>query len=61
MEVVGLRKKIEKSKDHLKFNESPFILDEMLKCQRISSDKYGLGFKKEEDKLKEVLWSPVIP
>ena len=60
MEVVGLRKKIEKSKDHVKFNESSVILDEILKCQRLSSDKSGLGFKKEEDKLKEVLWSPRI-
>ena len=61
MEVVGLRKKIEKSKDHVKFNESSVILDEILKCQRLSSDKSGLGFKKEEDKLKEVLWSPRTP
>ena len=61
MEVVGLRKKIEKSNDYVKFNESSVILDEIMKCQRISSDKSGLGFKKEEDKLKEVLWSPRIP
>ena len=61
MEVVGLRKKIEKSKDHVKFNESSVILDEILKCQRLSSDKSGLGFKKEEDKLKQVLWSPKTP
>ena len=58
MEIVGLRNKIEKSKDHVEFNESSVILDEILKCQRISSDKSGLGFKKEEDKLKEVFWSP---
>ena len=32
MEVVGLRKKIEKSKDRVKFNESSVILDEILKC-----------------------------
>ena len=50
MEIVGLRKKIDKSKDHVKFNESSVILDEILKCQRLSSDKSGLGFKKEEDK-----------
>ena len=48
MEIVGLRKKIEKSKNHVKFNESSVILDEILKCERISSDKFGLGFKKEE-------------
>ena len=45
----------------MKFNESSVILDEILKCQRLSSDKSGLGFKKEEDKLKEVLWSPRTP
>ena len=61
MEIVGLRKKIEKSKDHVKFNESSVVLDEILKCQRLSSDKFGLGFKKEEDKLKEDLWSPRTP
>ena len=55
MEVVGLRKKIEKSKDHVKFNESSVILDEILKCQRLSSDNSIIGFKKEEEKLKEVL------
>ena len=61
MEIVGLRKKIDKSKDHVKFNENSVILDEILKCQRLSSDKSGLGFKKEEDKLKEVLWLPKTP
>ena len=61
MEVVGLRKKIEKSKDHVKFNEISIILDEILNCQRLSSDKSGLGFKKGEDKLKEVLGSPRTP
>ena len=48
MEIVGLRNKIEKSKDHVKFNECLVILDEILKCQRLSSYKSGLGFKKEE-------------
>ena len=61
MEIVGLRKKIQKSKDHVKFNESSVILDEILKCQRLSFDKSGLGFKKEKDKLKEVSWSPRTP
>ena len=32
MEIVGLRKKFEKSKAHVKFNESSVILDEILKC-----------------------------
>ena len=58
IEIVGLRRKIEKSKDHVKFNENSVILDEILKCQRLSSDKSCLGFKKEDDKLKEVLGSP---
>ena len=34
MEIVGLRKKIEKSKDHVKFNENSVILDEILKCKK---------------------------
>ena len=61
MEIVGLRKKIEKSKDHVKFNESSVILDEIMKCKRLSSNKAGLGFRKEEYKLKEVSWSPKTP
>ena len=61
MEIFGLRNKIENSKYHVKFNESLVILNEILKCQRLSSDKSGLGFKKEEDKLKEVMWSPRTP
>ena len=51
MEFVGLRKKIEKSKDHVNFNETTVILDEIIKCQMPSSNKSVLGFKKEEDKL----------
>ena len=47
MEIVGLRKKIEKSKAHVKFNESSFILDEIIKGQRYPSNTYGLGYKKE--------------
>ena len=58
MEIVGLRKKIEQLKYHVKLNEILVILDEILKCQNLSSGKSGLGFKKEEDKLKEVFWSP---
>ena len=52
IEIVGLRKKIDESKDHVKFNESSIILDEILKCKRLSSDKYSIWFKKEDDKLK---------
>ena len=61
MEIVGFRKKIEMSKYHVKSNESSIILDEILKCQRLSSDKSGLGFKKEEEKLKEFLRSHRTP
>ena len=42
MEIVGLRKKIEKSKDRVKFNESSVILDETIKCQRLSFDNSGM-------------------
>ena len=34
MEVVGLRKKIEKSNYHEKFNNSSIMLDKLLDCQR---------------------------
>ena len=61
MEVFGLRNNVEKSKYHVNFNESSVILGEILMCQRLSSNKSSLGFKKEEDKLKEVLWSPKTP
>ena len=54
MEFVSLRKQIKKSDNHVKFNSSSVILD----YQRSPFDKYGLGFKKLEDKLKEDMWSP---
>ena len=56
-----LERKLISQNFHVKFNESLVILDEILKCQRLSFDKYGLGFKKEEDKLKEVLLYPRTP
>ena len=61
MEIVSLRKKIEKSKSHVKFNESSFILDEILKCQRYPFDTSGLGYKKEEEKSEGGTWSPKNP
>jgi hypothetical protein len=44
-EIVDLRKKVEKSN---KFLNSSRILDEILKCQRYSCDKSGLGYKGED-------------
>ena len=61
MEVVSLRKKIEKSNNHAKFNCSSGILDKILDCQRPPFDKLGLGYKKEEDKSKGGTWSPKTP
>ena len=61
MKIVSLRKKIEKSKAHVKFNESSVILDEILKCQRSPLDTSGLGYKKEEDKSEGGTWSPKTP
>ena len=61
MEVVSLRKKIEKSKNHVKFNSSSVILDKILDCQRSPFDKSGLGYKKEEKKSEGGTWSPKIP
>jgi hypothetical protein len=43
-EIVDLRKKVEKSN---KFLNSSRILDEILKSQRPSCDKSGLGYKEE--------------
>jgi hypothetical protein len=44
VEVVDLRKKVEKSN---KFLNSSLILNEILESQRSLNDKSGLGYKKE--------------
>ena len=61
MEIVGLKREIEKSKAQVMFNESSIILDEILTCQRSLFDTYGLGYKKVDDKIGEVKWSPKTP
>ena len=61
MEIVGLKKKFEKSKAQVMFNESLVILDEILKCQRSPFETSGLGYKKVDDKIGEVKWSPKTP
>ena len=58
MEVVSLRKKIEKSNNHVKFNSSSVILDKILDFQRSPFDKSALGYKNEEDKYEGGTWSP---
>ena len=58
MEIVGLKKKFEKSNNHVKLNNSLVMLDKLLDCRRSLFDKFGLGLKKVEDKLKEDMWSP---
>ena len=61
MEIVGLKKKFEKSKAQVMFNESSVILDEILKCQRSPFETSGLGYKKVDEKIGEVKWSPKTP
>ena len=50
MEVVELKKKIEKSNVHVKFTNSSVILDEILDSQRPIFEKYGLGYNKVKEK-----------
>ena len=57
MEVVELRKRVEKSGAHEKFNNSSFILDEILERQRSPCDKSGLGYNKEDEKYKVGTWT----
>ena len=61
LRILNLRKKIEKSKHHEKFNSSSVKLDKLLDCQRSPFDKSGLGFRKVEDNLEEDKWSPKTP
>ena len=58
MEVVGLKKKIEKSNVHVKFTNSSVILDEILDSQRPTLDKSGLGYNKAKEKSEVGTWSP---
>jgi hypothetical protein len=51
-EVVDLRKKIEKSNNHIKFMNNSTILDEILDSQRSPHDKSGLGYNKEATHLE---------
>ena len=57
MEAVELRKRGEKSVAHEKFNNSAFILDEILERQRPPCDKSGLGYNKEDEKQKVGTWT----
>jgi hypothetical protein len=47
VEVVDLRKKIEKSNNHIKFMNNSTILDEILDSQISPHDKSGLGYNNE--------------
>ena len=60
-EMVNLRKKIEKSKHHEKFNSSSVMLDKILDCQRSPLDKTGLGYKKNKEKFEDDTWSLKTP
>ena len=61
LDIVNIRKKIEKSKHHEKFNNSFVMLDKLLDCQRSPFYKYSLGFRKVDDNLEEYKWSPNTP
>ena len=59
-EIVNLRKKIEKSNYHEKFNsisvkfqDSSIVLDKILDWQRSPLDKTSLGYKKNKEKYKD--------
>ena len=52
MEVVELRKKVEKFGAHVKFNNSSFILGEILERQRSPCDKSGLGYTRKMKSIK---------
>ena len=47
MEVVDLRKKVEKNDAHDKFKNNSTILGKILDCQTSPFDKTGLGYSKE--------------
>jgi hypothetical protein len=47
VEVVDLKKKVEKSNTHIKFMNNSTILDEILNSQRSPNDKSGLGYNKK--------------
>ena len=57
MEVVGFRKKDNKSDAYVMFNNNLVILDEILDCKRSSVEKCGLGYNKERGKYVVGTWS----
>ena len=58
MEVVGLRKKGEKTDAFVKFKDSSVVLDKILDCQRSPFNKSSLGYKKEGEKYEYDTWTP---
>ena len=46
-EVVDIRRKVDKSNNHIKFMKNSAILDEILDSQRSPNDKSGLQYNKE--------------
>jgi hypothetical protein len=48
VEVVNIRKKVEKSNTQNNFLNSSMTLDKILDSHRSRNDKYGLGYNKEE-------------
>lgn len=57
-EVVDLRRKVEKSNLHVKFNNSSAILDEILDSQRPPNDKSSLRYKQKDEIPEADIWTP---
>ena len=57
MEVVDLRKKVEKNDAHGKFKNNSTILGEILDCQRSPFDKIGLRYNQETKKCEANTWT----
>jgi hypothetical protein len=56
VEFFYLRKKVEKSKNHIKFMNNSTILDEILDSQISPNDKSGLGYNKEVAHLEDITY-----
>ena len=54
MEVVGLRKKGEKTDAFVKFKDSSVVLDKILDCQRSPFDKSGLWLQEGRRKIRSL-------
>ena len=58
MEVVGLRKTIEKSNACVKFRNNSIIFDKILDSRTLPFDKSGLGYNSGKEKSVVDTWTP---